>query len=170
MMKHTTFKSFLEKFSYPKPSLSFMNTSLLTTENLKNFKNEKSYVLILKKKLSAIEGLRFDFHLFYSSVKSRGSKFNLIKLPWNGQPSSVFYVYYCRFTSYSHYFKNCNSTDNIIELPGMQPLSPIDFLCLVFDDSEENSRVLVNTFDALEFDALRIIKHVIMVGIGPLMP
>ncbi|KAK6789770.1 hypothetical protein RDI58_013570 [Solanum bulbocastanum] len=37
-------------------------------------------------------------------------------------------------------------------------------------NSEENSRVLVNTFDALEFDALRILKHVTMVGIGPSIP
>uniref|UniRef100_M1DKE9 Glycosyltransferase n=1 Tax=Solanum tuberosum TaxID=4113 RepID=M1DKE9_SOLTU len=36
--------------------------------------------------------------------------------------------------------------------------------------SEENPRVLVNTFDALEFDALRILKHVTMVGIGPSIP
>ncbi|WMV09998.1 hypothetical protein MTR67_003383 [Solanum verrucosum] len=36
--------------------------------------------------------------------------------------------------------------------------------------SEENSRVLVNTFDALEFDSLRSLKHVTMVGIGPSIP
>ncbi|KAK6803682.1 hypothetical protein RDI58_001466 [Solanum bulbocastanum] len=36
--------------------------------------------------------------------------------------------------------------------------------------SEENPRVLVNTFDALEFSALRILKHVTMVGIGPSIP
>ncbi|WMV49935.1 hypothetical protein MTR67_043320 [Solanum verrucosum] len=34
-------------------------------------------------------------------------------------------------------------------------------------NSEENPRVLVNTFDALEFDTLRILKHVTMVGIEP---
>nr|XP_019068257.1 crocetin glucosyltransferase, chloroplastic-like [Solanum lycopersicum] len=37
-------------------------------------------------------------------------------------------------------------------------------------NSEENLRVLVNTFDALEFDALKILKHVTMIGIGPSIP
>ncbi|KAG5632865.1 hypothetical protein H5410_004582, partial [Solanum commersonii] len=192
------------------------------------------------KKLPNVEGLSFapfsdgydvkfqlssvdDFHMFYSSVKSRGSKFifNLIQsnakngtpfphviytiiMEWVGlvakkinipstlfwiQPATVFDVYYYRFTDYSDYFKNCDAKDKIIELPGLPPLSPIDFPSFVFDDmdnsnwavkslkrqiemlsSEENPRVLVNTFDALEFDALRIIKHVTMVGIGPSIP
>ncbi|KAK4716541.1 hypothetical protein R3W88_014879 [Solanum pinnatisectum] len=37
-------------------------------------------------------------------------------------------------------------------------------------NSEENPRVLVNAFEGLEFDALRILKHVTMVGIGPSIP
>ncbi|KAG5632854.1 hypothetical protein H5410_004571 [Solanum commersonii] len=36
--------------------------------------------------------------------------------------------------------------------------------------SEESPRVLVNTFDALEFGVLRILKHVTMVGIEPSIP
>uniref|UniRef100_A0A3Q7EDK4 Uncharacterized protein n=1 Tax=Solanum lycopersicum TaxID=4081 RepID=A0A3Q7EDK4_SOLLC len=36
--------------------------------------------------------------------------------------------------------------------------------------TEENPRVLVNTFDALESDALRILNHVTMVGIEPSIP
>ncbi|KAH0730455.1 hypothetical protein KY289_001643 [Solanum tuberosum] len=253
-----------------------MDTSLLTTQNMKNLKNEKSHVLIALfpgqgqinpclhfskqlinlgigvtlttslsafskiKKLPNVEGLSFapfsdgydgkfqlssvdDFHMFYSSVKSRGSKFifNLIQsnakngtpfshviytiiMEWVGlvakkinipstlfwiQPATVLDIYYYRFTDYSDYFKSCDTKDKIIELPGLPPLSPIDFPSFVFDDvessnwavksikrqiemlsSEENPRVLVNTFDALEFDALRILKHVTMVGIGPSIP
>ncbi|KAG5632790.1 hypothetical protein H5410_004507 [Solanum commersonii] len=85
---------------------------------------------------------------------------------------------------YSDYFKNGDAKDKIIELPRFPLLSPIDFPSFVFDDvnssnwavksikrqiemlsSEENPRVLVNTFDAL-----RILKNVTMVGIGPSIP
>ncbi|KAG5632814.1 hypothetical protein H5410_004531 [Solanum commersonii] len=95
------------------------------------------------------------------------------------QPATVFDVYYYRFIDYSDYFKNCDARDKIIELPGLPPLTPIDFPSFVFDNvessnwavksikrqiemlsSEESPRVLVNTFDALEFSALRILKHI----------
>uniref|UniRef100_A0A3Q7GIU1 Uncharacterized protein n=1 Tax=Solanum lycopersicum TaxID=4081 RepID=A0A3Q7GIU1_SOLLC len=81
------------------------------------------------------------------------------------QPPTNFYVYYYRFTKYSDYFKNCDGKDKLIELPVFPPLNPIDFSFFVFDDvanSEKNSRVLVYTFDAMEFDALGILKHVTM--------
>ncbi|KAK6789347.1 hypothetical protein RDI58_013146 [Solanum bulbocastanum] len=93
------------------------------------------------------------------------------------------------FTDYSDYFKNYDAKNKIIELPGLPPLSPIDFPSFVFDDvesfnraiksikrqiemlnSEENSRVFVNTFEALKFDVLKILNHVTMVGIGPSIP
>ena len=133
-----------------------MDASLFTTQNIKNLKIEKSHVLIA---------------LFWI------------------QPATVFYVHYYRFTDYSDYFKNSDAKDKIIELPGLPPLSPINFPSFVFDNvessnwavksikrqiemliSEENPRVLVNTFDALESDALRILKHVTMLGIGPSIP
>ncbi|WMV48371.1 hypothetical protein MTR67_041756 [Solanum verrucosum] len=85
--------------------------------------------------------------------------------------------------------ENGSSNDKIIELPGLPPLSPIDFPSFVFDNvecnnwaaesiksqidilnSEENPKILVNTFDDLEFDALRILKNVTMIGIGPSIP
>ncbi|KAG5568684.1 hypothetical protein H5410_064301 [Solanum commersonii] len=84
---------------------------------------------------------------------------------------------------------NCDSKDKIIELLGLPPLSPIDFPSFVFDDvegnnwaaesikrqidilnSKENPKILVNTFDDLEFDALRILKNVTMIEIGPSIP
>ncbi|XP_049386936.1 UDP-glycosyltransferase 75C1-like [Solanum stenotomum] len=105
------------------------------------------------------------------------------------QPATIFDIYYYRYTDYSDYFKNCDSKDKIIELPGLPPLSPIDFPSFVFDNvecnnwaaesikrqidilnSEENPKILVNTFDDLEFDALRILKNVTMIGIGPSIP
>ncbi|KAK4723772.1 hypothetical protein R3W88_026551 [Solanum pinnatisectum] len=168
------------------------------------------------KKIPNVEGLSFapfsdgydgkfqlssvdEFHLFYSSVKSRGSKFifNLIQSNAERVPFfhmsftllSFFDVYYYRFTDYSDYFKNCDAKDKIIKLLGLPPVSPINFPSFVFDDvessnwavksikrqiemlnCEENPRVLVNTFDALEFDTLKILKHMTMVGIGPSIP
>ncbi|KAK4732879.1 hypothetical protein R3W88_025867 [Solanum pinnatisectum] len=97
-----------------------MDTSLFTNQNMKNLKNEKSHVLIalfpgqgqinpcigvtLTMSLSTFSKIKkgpnvealsftpfFDFHLFYSSVKPRGSKFifNLIQSnAKNGTPFS----------------------------------------------------------------------------------
>uniref|UniRef100_K4AWL8 Uncharacterized protein n=1 Tax=Solanum lycopersicum TaxID=4081 RepID=K4AWL8_SOLLC len=122
--------------------------------------------------------------MFYSSVLFRGSKFifNLIQsIAKNGAPFS--------HVMYTIIMELVGLVDKIIELPGLPPLSPIDFPSFAFDKvessnwavksikrqiemliSEENPRVLVNTFDALESDALRILRHVIMVEIGPSIP
>ncbi|XP_055812020.1 UDP-glycosyltransferase 75C1-like [Solanum dulcamara] len=105
------------------------------------------------------------------------------------QPATVFDIYYYRFTDYSEYFKNSDVKNKIIELPGLPPLSPVDCPSFVFDNvesrnwavesikkqiemlkSEEHPKILVNTFDALEFDSLRILKNVTLVGIGPSIP
>ncbi|XP_059300527.1 UDP-glycosyltransferase 75C1-like [Lycium ferocissimum] len=105
------------------------------------------------------------------------------------QPATVLDIYYYCFTDYADYFKNC-SQDQVVELPGLPRLSPRDFPSLVLSDvnsaygwvvksiidqvellnSEENPRVLVNTFDDLEHDALRALKNLTMVGIGPSIP
>ncbi|WMV48375.1 hypothetical protein MTR67_041760 [Solanum verrucosum] len=145
------------------------------------------------KKLPNVEGLSFapfsdgyddkfqlssidEFHLFYSSVKSRGSKFIFNLIQSNAKNDTPF--------SHVIYTIIMEWVDIIIELPGLPPLSPIDFPSFVFDDvessnwavksikrqiemlsSEKNPRVLVNTFDAL-----KILKHVTMMGIGPSIP
>ncbi|MCD7472181.1 hypothetical protein HAX54_013189 [Datura stramonium] len=129
-------------------------------------------------------------HVIYTVLMdwagSIAKKFNVPSTLFWTQPATVFDIYYYRFTDYSDYFKNCDSNDKVIELPGLPPLSPIDFPSFVYDDvesynwavesmkrqieilnSEENPRILVNTFDDLEFDALRILKNVTMVAIGP---
>ncbi|KAG5568480.1 hypothetical protein H5410_064506 [Solanum commersonii] len=138
-------------FSFPKSSFSFMDTSLFTAQNIKIYKI---------KNLIPID----EFHLFYSSIKSPGSKFifNLIQSNANKctpfshviftinmeriglvekkisstsfwiKPITVFDVLY-RFTDYSECFKNYDAKDKIIKLPGLPPLSPIDFPSFVFD-------------------------------------
>ncbi|KAK4733983.1 hypothetical protein R3W88_008244 [Solanum pinnatisectum] len=124
-------------------------------------------------------------HVVYTTIMEWvgvvAKKINISSTIFWIQPAIVFYVYYYRLTDYSDYFKNCDAKDKIMELQGFPPLSPIDFPSFVFDDmesikkqiemlnSEENPRVLVNTFDTLEFDALRILKHVTMIGIVQLM-
>ncbi|KAM3357100.1 UDP-glycosyltransferase 75C1 [Capsicum galapagoense] len=105
------------------------------------------------------------------------------------QPAAVWDIYYYCFTEYADYFKNC-SHDQVVELPGLPRLSPRDFPSFVFADvnstygwgvksiidqiellnSEGNPRVLVNTFDDLEYNALRALKNLAMVGVGPSIP
>ncbi|XP_019179925.1 PREDICTED: crocetin glucosyltransferase, chloroplastic-like [Ipomoea nil] len=106
------------------------------------------------------------------------------------QPAAVFDIYYHYFTDYGDLFRNC-SGDQGVEVPGLPVLTVRDFPSFMLsktttDDldwalqslrdqieeikNEENPEILVNSFDALEFDALRAIKKVRMVGIGPLIP
>ncbi|KAG5588848.1 hypothetical protein H5410_049282 [Solanum commersonii] len=148
-------------------------------------------------KLPNIEGLSFtpfsdgydgkfkgsldEFESFYSSLVSHGSKFvaQIIESRVvEGRPFKR--VIYTTFMAW----------DQVVDLPGLPRLSPRDFPSFVFIDvnskygwgvksiidqiellnSEENPRVLVNTFDDLEFDALRALKNLTMVGIGPSIP
>ncbi|OIT28529.1 PREDICTED: crocetin glucosyltransferase, chloroplastic-like [Nicotiana attenuata] len=103
--------------------------------------------------------------------------------------NNIFSIFPQVGSNYADYFKNC-SQDQVVELPGLPQLSRRDFPSFVFTDvnssygwgvksiidhiellnSEENPRVLVNTFDALEPNALRVLKNLTMVGIGPSIP
>lgn len=102
------------------------------------------------------------------------------------QPATVLDIYYYFFYGYGDSIKNC-SKDQSLELPGLPLLSRRDFPSFVFVDSNDwtlvtmkehvellnseiNQKVLVNTFDALEVDALKVIENVTMLGIGPLIP
>nr|GMD68007.1 crocetin glucosyltransferase, chloroplastic-like [Ipomoea batatas] len=123
----------------------------------------------------------------YNSLKTRGSEYvaTLVKakaadgapftgiiyttlMPWVGevarslevpatllwiQPATVLDIYYCYFTDCHDLFKSCAMKDQI------------DLI-----NSEENLKILVNTFDDLEVDALRAIKKMTLIGIGPLVP
>uniref|UniRef100_A0A3Q7ECX4 Uncharacterized protein n=1 Tax=Solanum lycopersicum TaxID=4081 RepID=A0A3Q7ECX4_SOLLC len=71
------------------------------------------------------------------------------------------------------------ATDKIIELPGLSPLSPIDFPSFVFDDVESSHwavksikskiEILSSEENIREFEALRILKNATTVGIAPLI-
>ncbi|XP_016445752.1 UDP-glycosyltransferase 75C1 [Nicotiana tabacum] len=106
------------------------------------------------------------------------------------QPATLLDIYYYYFTSYKEAFKNCPDEDKSLEIPGLpffvgtreipsfllSSNGLMDWLIQTIKEhielinSESNEIVLVNTFDALEFEALRAIKNVNMVGIGPLIP
>ncbi|KAI7754998.1 hypothetical protein M8C21_010128, partial [Ambrosia artemisiifolia] len=106
------------------------------------------------------------------------------------QPASVFRVYYYYFKGYDKLIKeHCNEPSWSIELPGLPSLKRCDLpsICLpsntlehviyvlkellYFLDSKEKPKILVNTFDALEEEALEEIDGKInMVGVGPLIP
>lgn len=109
------------------------------------------------------------------------------------QPATVFSVYYHYFHGYDEVIKAADKVKEkvpsfIIELPKLPPLTyddlpsfllPSDthpFVLAAFKeqfealDREENPRVLVNTFHALESDALRSIDGLNLVGVGPMIP
>ncbi|CAN4090848.1 unnamed protein product [Withania somnifera] len=143
-------------------------------------------------KSRAAEGCPFTRVIYTTLMAWVGKVAKSINVPstffWI-QPATVLDIYYYCFTDYADYFKNC-SQDQVVELPGLPRLSPHDFPSFVFTDvnstygwlvksiidqieilnSEENQRVLVNTFDDLEYDALRALKNLTMVGIGPSIP
>ncbi|KAG5632855.1 hypothetical protein H5410_004572 [Solanum commersonii] len=84
--------------------------------------------------------------MFYSSVKSRGSKFifNLIQSNVkNGTPFlHVIYTIIIEWVDNSNYSKNCDTKDKIIELSGLPPLIPSDFSSFVFVDVESSNWVV----------------------------
>ncbi|XP_048333031.2 phloretin 4'-O-glucosyltransferase [Ziziphus jujuba] len=104
------------------------------------------------------------------------------------QPAAVFDLFFYFFHGYGDLIKNnSNNPSCSIELPGL-PLkftgpelpsflhaSNTDILGLkIFEnqfellDKEKNPKVLVNTFDGLETEALRSIRKFNLIGIGPL--
>ncbi|KAL2530994.1 UDP-glycosyltransferase 75C1 [Forsythia ovata] len=126
------------------------------------------------------EGQKFT-HIVYSTLITwAGEVANQLQIPstllWN-QPATVLYVYYQYFN------KNVDFTgenSEVIELPGlplllkscdlpsfMQSSSPH---FEILDRAGTKQKILVNTFDALEFEALRAINKYDLMGIGPLIP
>ncbi|XP_010243149.1 PREDICTED: crocetin glucosyltransferase, chloroplastic-like [Nelumbo nucifera] len=105
------------------------------------------------------------------------------------QPATVFDIYYYNFTGYGDLICN-NKNDNsyTVELPGLPPLTSRDlpsfllpsntyaFALPIFHEQietlerETKPRVLVNTFDALEPEALRVVEKIDLIGVGPLIP
>ncbi|XP_040381054.1 cyanidin 3-O-rutinoside 5-O-glucosyltransferase-like [Oryza brachyantha] len=109
------------------------------------------------------------------------------------QPAAVFAVYYHYFHGHDEALASCvndPSRDAVVHLPGMPPLrsddlpsavsitSPqnqyyllLDMLRDLFADFDElKPKVLVNTFDALEHDALRAVPQLEVIAVGPVVP
>ncbi|KAF5951102.1 hypothetical protein HYC85_013095 [Camellia sinensis] len=105
------------------------------------------------------------------------------------QPAAVLDIYYYYFNGYEEdIVKNHNDPSWFLELPGLPrlyghdlpslliPLSLHAFWMKIFKelvdaiDEESNPKVLVNTCDALEPEALKAIQTCNLIGIGPLIP
>jgi len=105
----------------------------------------------------------------------------------------VFDIYYHYFNGYEDVIKSVTSqrcdTTSLIRLPSVPPLTnrnipsilhiedkyafvlpEIQSLLENIKEGENPKVVLVNTFDALELEALRVIGTLNLVGIGPLVP
>ncbi|OMP02578.1 UDP-glucuronosyl/UDP-glucosyltransferase [Corchorus olitorius] len=107
---------------------------------------------------------------------------------WN-QPASVFNIYYQSFKGYEKVIENgVEDPSFVMELPGLPPLcrhdlpsfyippNPLAFVIPTMKehfeilDEETNPKVLVNTIDELESEAMEAVAKYNLVGIGPLMP
>ncbi|KAL6342492.1 hypothetical protein AAG906_011182 [Vitis piasezkii] len=88
---------------------------------------------------------------------------------WN-QATTVFDIYYYYFNGYGDEVRNKSiDPSSSIELPGLEPLfTSRDLPSFLLQD--ENPKVLLNTFDALEPKALRALDKLKLIGIGPLIP
>ncbi|KAI8004454.1 hypothetical protein LOK49_LG08G02234 [Camellia lanceoleosa] len=107
------------------------------------------------------------------------------------QPATVLDIYYYSFNGHGEEItKICKDPSCSIELPGLPSMTSHDlpssivpsssdqysFALPTFKeqleklDSETHPKVLVNTFDALEPEALKAIQKYNLIGIGPLIP
>lgn len=105
------------------------------------------------------------------------------------QPATVLHIYYYYFYGYGDAITSIGTEPSrSVELPGLPPLSSRDLPSFLVDSNaytfilptfreqletilqEPNPTVLINTFDALEPEALRAVDKLHMIGIGPLVP
>lgn len=105
------------------------------------------------------------------------------------QPAIVFDVYYYYFNGYGDMIKqHAKESSSLIKLPGLASLSSCDLPSFLLPSNkyphgldlfqeqletlneESNPIILVNTFDALESDALIAIDKFNMIPVGPLIP
>ncbi|GAB4844052.1 hypothetical protein Ancab_014016 [Ancistrocladus abbreviatus] len=106
------------------------------------------------------------------------------------QPAALLDIYYYYFHGYGDTIRESESDSSwSLELPGLPfqlkvrdlpsfltPSNPYTFALPAMEeqfedlDRQTNPKILVNTFDALEPDALRSIEKFNLVGIGPLLP
>ncbi|XVE84658.1 hypothetical protein DITRI_Ditri17bG0030700 [Diplodiscus trichospermus] len=105
------------------------------------------------------------------------------------QPATVLDIYYFYFHGYEETIKGLSgeSKSCLIRLPGLPPLArrelpsfvtpsnPYPLHLALFKEQfkllaeEPNAKILVNTFDALEPEALKAIEKFKMIAIGPLI-
>nr|GMD70237.1 crocetin glucosyltransferase, chloroplastic-like [Ipomoea batatas] len=144
-------------------------------------------------KAKAEEGAPFTRIIFTTLMAWVGEVARSLQVPatllWT-QPATVLDIYYYYFSGYQDLFRSCGG-NGVVEFPGLPPLAPTDFPSFMFSksttnvldwaiqgmkdqidliNSEESPKILVNTFDDLEVDALRAIKKLTLIGIGPLVP
>ncbi|XP_059448400.1 phloretin 4'-O-glucosyltransferase-like [Corylus avellana] len=105
------------------------------------------------------------------------------------QPATVLDIYYYYFNGYGDVIRNnSNDLSCSIQLPGLPSLTSRDLPSFLLAsnlyavalptfqeqlealEKESKPRILVNTFDALEPEALRAIEKFNLIGIGPLIP
>jgi UDP:flavonoid glycosyltransferase YjiC (YdhE family) len=105
------------------------------------------------------------------------------------QPATVFNIYYYYFNGYGDVITNSSNDPSCsIQLPGLPLLASRDLPSFFLASNmyafalptlqeqfealerQDNPRVLVNTFDALEAEALRAIKKYNLIAVGPLIP
>ncbi|XP_062164979.1 phloretin 4'-O-glucosyltransferase-like [Alnus glutinosa] len=105
------------------------------------------------------------------------------------QPATVLDIYYYYFNGYGDVIRNSSNDPSCsVELTGLPLFASRDlpsyllasntytFMLPTFQEQlealekESKPRILVNTFDALEPDALRAIEKYNLIGIGPLIP
>ncbi|KAF7849521.1 hypothetical protein BT93_L0697 [Corymbia citriodora subsp. variegata] len=105
------------------------------------------------------------------------------------QPATVLDFYYYYFHGYGDLIRSTGDNPSVpIQLPGLPPLMACDIpsFCTAKNEynfslplfqrhfevllKEANPRILANTFDALEPDAIRAIDKFEVIGIGPLIP
>ncbi|KAL8525248.1 hypothetical protein ACS0TY_014759 [Phlomoides rotata] len=108
------------------------------------------------------------------------------------QPATVLAVYYHYFHGYGDEISSCSDDPGWkIQIPGIPTLSKRDLPSFMLPstseffissqlpaykeqldslDAETKPKVLVNTFDALESDALKAVDAYQMIGVGPLIP
>ncbi|KAM4085323.1 hypothetical protein ACJW30_10G018400 [Castanea mollissima] len=105
------------------------------------------------------------------------------------QPAMVLDIYYYYYNGFADVIGNCNNDpSHSIQLPGLPLLTShelpsfmlasntYDYLLPIFQadlkalEKLSKPRVLVNTFDALEIEALKAIEKLNLVAVGPLIP
>ncbi|KAB1213521.1 Anthocyanidin 3-O-glucoside 5-O-glucosyltransferase [Morella rubra] len=107
------------------------------------------------------------------------------------QPATVFDIYYYYFNGYGDLIRRSSGSNDplrTVELPGLPLLAARDFPSfldasnkyrsviptlqeqLAGLEKESNPKILANTFDALEPEALRAIERFNLIAIGPLIP